>query len=187
MAVIQGSNITKYFGSELIFKGLNFSVNEKERVAIVGPNGCGKSTLIKMIIGEESISANPANEQPGEISIPKNIVVGYLSQKVINDANNTLYDEAIDVFKDQIKREKELELLANKMALEPNNEELHNEYAKKLNYFEANGGYDYHYLIEMILLKFGFKKEDAEIYSSRIKFIQEPKELLNLVTAEFAK
>ena len=51
MAVIQGSNITKYFGSELIFKGLNFSVNEKERVAIVGPNGCGKSTLIKMIIG----------------------------------------------------------------------------------------------------------------------------------------
>ncbi len=160
MAVIQGSNITKYFGSELIFKGLNFSVNEKERVAIVGPNGCGKSTLIKMIIGEESISTNPANEQPGEISIPKNIVVGYLSQKVINDANNTLYDEAIDVFKDQIKREKELELLANKMALEPNNEDLHNEYAKKLNYFEANGGYDYHYLIEMILLKFGFKKED---------------------------
>ena len=162
MAVIQGSNITKYFGSELIFKGLNFSVNEKERVAIVGPNGCGKSTLIKMIIGEESISANLANEQPGEISIPKNIVVGYLSQKVINDANNTLYDEAIDVFKDQIKREKELELLANKMALEPNNEELHNEYAKKLNYFEANGGYDYHYLIEMILLKFGFKKEDFD-------------------------
>lgn len=160
MAVIQGSNITKYFGSELIFKGLNFSVNEKERVAIVGPNGCGKSTLIKMIIGEESISTNPANEQQGEISIPKNIVVGYLSQKVINDANNTLYDEAIDVFKDQIKREKELELLANKIALEPNNEDLHNEYAKKLNYFEANGGYDYHYLIEMILLKFGFKKED---------------------------
>lgn len=48
------------------------------------------------------------------------------------------------------------------MALEPNNEDLHNEYAKKLNYFEANGGYDYHYLIEMILLKFGFKKEDFD-------------------------
>ena len=160
MAVIQGTNITKFFGSELMFKGLNFSVNEKDRVAIVGPNGSGKSTLIKIIIGEESLSSNPSNETPSEISIPKNVVVGYLSQKVINDTNNTLYDEAMDVFKAQIQREKELEELANKMSINPNDEDLHKEYAKKLNYFEACGGYDYHYLVEMILLKFGFKKED---------------------------
>ena len=47
MAILQVSNLTKYFGTNLLFERLNFAINEKERVALVGPNGCGKSTLIK--------------------------------------------------------------------------------------------------------------------------------------------
>ena len=160
MAILQVSNLTKYFGTNLLFERLNFAINEKERVALVGPNGCGKSTLIKIIMGEETPSTNLSNEQPGSVSIPKNVVVGYLSQKVIENADNTLLDEALLVFKTQIKLENELNVMAEAISKNPYDETLQQEYAKKLNNFENKGGYDYHYLIEMILLKFGFKKED---------------------------
>lgn len=160
MAVIQGTNITKYFGSEMLFKNLNFTINEKDHVALVGENGCGKTTLIKIILGKEAISSNPYNESMGNVSIPKNIVIGYLSQNVINDFNHTLLEEALTVFGKQIECEKELEELTKTMANHPQDDKLQDIYAKKLNSFEAIGGYDYHYLIEMILLKFGFSKDD---------------------------
>lgn len=160
MAILQVSNLTKFFGTNLLFERLNFAINEKERVALVGPNGCGKSTLIKIIMGEETPSTNLSNEQPGSVSIPKNVVVSYLSQKVIENANNTLLDEALLVFKTQIKLENELNAMSEAISKNPYDEILQQEYAKKLNNFENKGGYDYHYLIEMILLKFGFKKED---------------------------
>lgn len=160
MAILQVSNLTKFFGTNLLFERLNFAINEKERVALVGPNGCGKSTLIKIIMGEETPSTNLSNEQPGSVFIPKNVVVGYLSQKVIENANNTLLDEALLVFKTQIKLENELNAMSEAISKNPYDEILQQEYAKKLNNFENKGGYDYHYLIEMILLKFGFKKED---------------------------
>ena len=160
MAILQVSNVSKYFGDFLLFKDVNFAINEKDRIALIGPNGCGKSTLLKIILGIEEISSNLMNEPIGKVAINKGLTIGYLSQDVISDVNHTLLEEALEVFTFQIAREKELEKISNEIANNPHDSILQKEYARKLELFESNGGYDYHYTIEMILLKFGFTKEE---------------------------
>ena len=95
-----------YFGfpTENIFSGISFNVFEKDRLAIIGANGTGKTTLIKLILGKES-------PLKGNIALARNITVGYLSQEVIANINNTLYEEALLVFVDTIRLGKEVERL----------------------------------------------------------------------------
>ncbi len=162
MAIVTFSNVTKEFQGETLFSHLNFAVQEKEKVALVGPNGSGKSTLIKLLLGKESLNANEAHEPKGEISIKKGTVIGYLSQDVISDVSHTLLQEAEEVFHVQREKEKEIERLAEQISLYPEDVSLQNLYDRKYRDFETSGGYDYLYLVEMILLKFGFQKEDFQ-------------------------
>ncbi len=141
------------FPTENIFSGISFNVFEKDRLAIIGSNGTGKTTLIKLILGKE----NPIK---GNLALARNISVGYLSQEVISNMNNTLYEEALLVFEETIKLGKEVERLEKEIALNPEDENLMDEYGKKQNIFFNKNGYDYPYLIDMMLSKFGFKKED---------------------------
>lgn len=144
-----------YFGfpTEKIFDGISFNVFEKDRLAIIGANGTGKTTLIKLILGKET-------PNKGNLALARNITVGYLSQEVISNINNTLYEEALLVFEDVIKLGKEVERLENEIALHPDDYRLMEEYGKKQTTFLNKNGYDYPYLIDMMLSKFGFKKED---------------------------
>lgn len=153
MLLVTINNLSKEFKGEVLLKDVNFTINDKDRIALIGPNGCGKTTLLKMLIEELEIDK-------GSISIAKNVRIGYLSQDVISSLNNSLYEEAINVFSSLIAKEKELEELTHKLANEPNNEKLIEEYGKKQTIFSSLGGYDYHYKIEMMLSKFGFKKSD---------------------------
>lgn len=156
--ILSIQNMSFGFPSEDIFDNVTFSIYEKERVAIIGANGTGKTTLIKLILGKET-------PNKGNINLLRGITIGYLSQEVIQSEENTLYDEALLVFKDLIRIEKELQILEEKIAQNPNDQKLIDEYGKKQHYFQINNGYDYHYLIDMFLSKFGFKKED---YSRKI-------------------
>lgn len=141
------------FPTENIFSGISFNVYEKDRLAIIGANGTGKTTLIKLILGRETPTK-------GNLALARNITVGYLSQEVITNINNTLYEEALLVFEDTIRLGKELERLENELTLHPEDYRLIEEYGKKQNAFMLKNGYDYQYLIDMMLSKFGFKKED---------------------------
>lgn len=141
------------FPTQKIFDGISFNVYEKDRLAIIGPNGTGKTTLLKLILGKEV-------PDKGIVALSKSITVGYLSQEVISDINNTLYEEALLVFNDVIRQGKEVARLEAELSLHPNDTNLINEYGKKQHSFEINHGYDYQYLIEMMLSKFGFKKEE---------------------------
>lgn len=141
------------FPTENIFSGISFNVYEKDRVAIIGANGTGKTTLIKLILGKEK-----ANK--GNLALARNITVGYLSQEVISNINNTLYEEALLVFEDTIRLGKEIERLEHELTIRPDDYRLMEEYGKKQNTFLLKNGYDYPYLIDMMLSKFGFKKED---------------------------
>ena len=156
--ILSIQNMSFGFPSEDIFDNVTFSIYEKDRVAIIGANGTGKTTLIKLILGKET-------PNKGNINLLRGITIGYLSQEVIQSEENTLYDEALLVFKDLIRIEKELQILEEKIAQNPNDQKLIDEYGKKQHYFQINNGYDYHYLIDMFLSKFGFKKED---YSRKI-------------------
>ncbi len=85
--VAYAKNLTMGFGSNILFRNLNFLVKKRDRLFISGPNGCGKSTLIKLLLGQlEAIS--------GEIEFGYNVTVGYYDQENQNlDDNNTVLDE----------------------------------------------------------------------------------------------
>lgn len=159
MVVLTVSNVNKSFGAEELFSSVTFSVNDTDRMAIVGANGTGKTTLLKMIIGEEDITPSRADGTKGAIFFAKGIKYGYLSQDVIESLDNTLKEEALLVFKDLIKMEKDLETLATKYAEDPSNPTLEKQYGRMLSEFESKGGYDYHYKVNMMLSKFGFSEE----------------------------
>lgn len=141
------------FPTENIFSGITFNVYEKDRLAIIGSNGTGKTTLIKLILGKEY----PIK---GNLVLSKNITVGYLSQEVISNINNTLYEEALLVFEDTIRMGKDLEKMEQQISLYPDDNRLIEEYGRKQEIFIRKNGYDYPYLIDMMLTKFGFSKDD---------------------------
>ncbi len=157
MVVLSVSNVSKSFGTETLFSSLTFGVNENDRMAIIGANGTGKSTLLKMIIGQEEITLTSSGK--GAIFFAKGVKYGYLSQDVIESINHTLEEEALLVFKDLIKMEKELESLADLYALNPHDANIEKQYGTLLSRFEHLGGYEYRYKIKMMLSKFGFNEE----------------------------
>lgn len=153
MQILSLQNIKKEFHGEVLFENITFSMNENDRVALIGNNGCGKTTLLKMILKQEEVTS-------GIIVTQAKKRIGYLSQEVIENIENTLEEEILNVFCNLRKKEQELEKIVEEMNAHPQNMELVDRYSKELEIFTAEGGYDYPYKIEMMLNKFGFRKED---------------------------
>lgn len=150
---VQG--LTKEFSGERLFEPVSFIVREHDRTAIIGPNGAGKSTLIKILLGKEEATT-------GQVIISKNVRIGYLSQDVIENPENTLYEEALSVFRPLMEEEKRLAELSEKISNSPNDEKLLSEYSRRQDAFETSGGYNYKYKIDMILNMFSFHKDSYE-------------------------
>ena len=153
MQILDVQNLKKEFNGEVLFSNVSFSINEKDCLAIIGPNGNGKTTLLKMILGEEEIDG-------GNIAISSKTSIGYLRQEVIKDISHSLYQEVEDVFIDLIEEEKKLNSLEEKISFDPSNQKLIDEYSTRLNSFIERDGYNFRYKINMMLSKFGFHKED---------------------------
>ena len=115
--------------------------------------GMEKDSLLKMILGKEEITK-------GIIALAKGTRIGYLSQDVIENSNNTLYEEARHVFDDLIEKEEELNRLTKELENNPTSKELMDLYGRKQQHFTSIGGYDYLYKIDMLLSKFGFTSDD---------------------------
>ncbi len=153
MQILSVNKLKIEFGDFVLFDNVSFNLNDDDRLAIVGPNGQGKTTLLKLIL-------NQLEKTSGDINFAKGVNVGYLSQEVIKNINHSLHEEVIEVFNDLIAMEKQLKDLENRLSNDTNNAELMDEYGKLQTMFINLGGYDYHYQIEMMLSKFGFKKDD---------------------------
>lgn len=153
--ILSVQDVYKEFSGEKLFSPTSFIIRDHDRTAILGPNGTGKSTLIKMILGKEEASG-------GKIIFSKNTTIGYLSQDVIENPEHTLYEEALGVFKNIIELENKISSLSKEIALDPNNQELLNSYSNAQNTFEALDGYNYKYKISMILNMFSFSHDDYE-------------------------
>src|SRR6202162_3258509 len=86
--VISFSNINKQYGRQLIFVDASFQLNPGEKVGLVGPNGGGKTTLLRMVVGEEA-------PDEGEVAVPKKLTIGYFRQDVEEMKGRSVLDEAI--------------------------------------------------------------------------------------------
>lgn len=153
--ILTVQNMYFSFPTERLFCDVTFSVYAKDRVAIIGANGTGKTTLVKLILNREI-------PDKGMVALSKGVSIGYLSQEVIQNEENTLYQEALLVFEPLIRLEKELEDMEKAIASQPDDVRLMEEYGKKQHFFQIRGGYDYPHLIEMFLTKFGFRKEEFD-------------------------
>lgn len=150
---VQG--VTKEFSGERLFESVSFIVRDHDRTAIIGPNGTGKSTLIKILLGQEEATS-------GQVIISKNVKIGYLSQDVIENPDNTLYEEVLSVFRPLMEEEKKLSELSLKISENPDDTSILNEYSKRQEVFEANDGYNYKYKIDMILNMFSFHHDSYD-------------------------
>lgn len=155
MVIASLQNVTKEYNGEKLFAPVTFQVGDKDRIALIGPNGTGKSTIIKMMTGD-------VHPDSGQIVIGSQYSIGYLSQSVISDLSNTLYDEALNVFSDLVKLEKDIKNVCLALEKEHENETLIKNYASMEERFLANGGYEYRYKVDEMLTKFGFEKKDFD-------------------------
>ncbi len=153
MALLEVNKVKKIFNGEALFDNVTFSVNKGNKVALIGNNGVGKTTLLKMILNQIDIDG-------GNINIAHGSSVGYLSQVMINSFENTLYEEMLLSFKDVLKMKDDLEKLSKELEKEPNNESLLKRYGSLENEFRVRNGYDYEYLISTMVNKFGFSNAD---------------------------
>lgn len=154
MTLLRVNNLRKTFGGNILFDKVSFDVQNTDRIALIGRNGVGKSTLVKMILKEIAPDS-------GDIFIFGGTTIGYLSQDVLEDFSHRLIDEMNLVFSEHIRLEKEIRDVLSQMETN-HSEELLNRYARLETKFSSMGGYEYHTQIDMILTKFGFKKEEYD-------------------------
>ena len=121
-------------------------MKDHDRIALLGQNGSGKTTIFKILLNQLKCTK-------GNVIIPKNVKVGYLSQDVIEDENNTLYQEILSIYKKNIDLEKRVNQISAKLADSPS-DDLLRQYQSALDEFEACGGYSYLYKVDMILMMF---------------------------------
>src|SRR5690242_9350677 len=107
--MIQLNSAGKRFGHKLLFQGADLLITARDRVGLVGGNGTGKSTLLKMLAGEESLDY-------GSLSIAKGISAGYLPQDGLALSGNTVFAECISVFSRLRGMEEELQQLTARMS-----------------------------------------------------------------------
>lgn len=147
--------VEKSFADNLIIKDASFKIEENEKVALVGVNGCGKTTLIKMIIGEEDIDK-------GQILINKSANIGYLSQNSSPESELSIYDEVFSTRADLPEMENTLRSIEQEMNTVGGSdlERLMKRYASLSEAFERAGGYEYRSRVVGVLKGMGFDESD---------------------------
>ncbi len=152
------TNVSKFYNGNQILKDINLTIDENDRIGLIGINGCGKTTLLRLITGKED--PDRFTEEDGIISFASKTNIGYLEQMGALDNENTVIEEMKGVFSELYAvsdRMKELEKL---MAENPvNYEKLAEEYAQKSSYYEANDGYNIKVKIKTILNGMGFTED----------------------------
>ena len=150
MISIGVENISLSFGGETILDGINFSLNEGDKLGIVGVNGAGKSSLLRIITGEYM----PDN---GNIYVAKNHSIAVLDQHLALNPENDVLSEILSVFSSLVKLERELEEIQQKA--ESGNSEAAIQYSRLYEQFKETGGLLYRSKCRGMLLRFGFTEE----------------------------
>ena len=162
MIILSCNNISKSFAETSILKNISFSIRKGEKVGLIGMNGTGKTTLLKILSKQL-----PYDE--GYIHFSKDAVIGYLKQDSIFQTQNTIYDEAVSVFANLIKDElrlRSLEIAIAKQSQISKNaheiEKIMDDYTALTDKFERNDGYSFRSKVRGVLNGLGFSSADLD-------------------------
>ncbi|MFC6322922.1 ABC-F family ATP-binding cassette domain-containing protein [Companilactobacillus baiquanensis] len=160
MILLQAQNITKNFGTKKLFENVNFEVQDTSRIGLVGRNGVGKSTLLKIISDQESYSA-------GNIALKKDTNIGYLAQDSGLNRDNIIFDEMEKIFTYLKKQEEQMHELEAKLAdnTTKDYDQILKQYDQLQNTFRQENGYGYQSEIRSVLKGFGF---DEDVWQDKI-------------------
>ena len=143
MIDINLNKVSKSYGFDKVLNNIDLTINKGEKVALIGSNGSGKSTILKLIVGIENASS-------GDISIRKNITIGYLSQIPV-DENKTVKEYIYDTFKNLLELKEKLEKLENNLSSDI---KVINKYTQIQDEFIRLGGYEFETKISKVLSAF---------------------------------
>ncbi|GIO10625.1 ABC transporter ATP-binding protein [Cohnella xylanilytica] len=153
--LLQASGITKYYGATPVLEGVSIQINERDRIGLVGVNGAGKSTFLRILAGE--LSADH-----GSVSKPRELKVGYLAQNSSFEGSLSLHEVMMNAFGSLLEQEKELRKLEERMA-DPQEqkdaaryEALLSQYADRNDKFREAGGFEMNNRIRSVLHGMGF-------------------------------
>ncbi|GGE30304.1 ABC-F family ATP-binding cassette domain-containing protein [Streptococcus himalayensis] len=151
MIILQATKIERSFAGEVLFDNLSFQIDERDRIALVGKNGAGKSTFLKILVGEEEPTS-------GMIQKKRDLTLSYLAQDSRFESDNTIYDEMLQVFKDLRQTEKRLRDMELQMGELTGQalEQLIQTYDSLSEEFRLAGGFTYEADIRSILNGFKF-------------------------------
>lgn len=159
MALAAFCDVHKAFGPEVLFSGLNLHFYAGQKVGLIGPNGCGKTTLFRMILGTET-------PDMGRLVCANDLKIGYLSQEPSFDGQKTVLEEMHDGMAELLTMLRRIEDLADRMA-HPEGKDISSimkEYDRLCHAFEINGGYRYEARIKSTLAGLGF---GPELYNTK--------------------
>ena len=153
-------NLKVEFGARPLFHDVSYVVGDKDRIALVGKNGAGKSTMLKIIAGLQQPTS-------GTVSIPKEMTIGYLPQVMKLADTRTVRQEAETAFEDIHKLKAEVERLNNQMVerTDYESEEYHaliDRFTRESERYQLMGGGNYQAELEQALLGLGFRREDFD-------------------------
>lgn len=160
MIIMQLKNISKSFAGIPLLRDVQLEVRKQDRIALVGRNGTGKSTLLKMMTGRESYDS-------GDIYMPKSLEIGYLAQHNALESDLTIWEEMLTVFSDLIEEEHILKKMAEQIEeislTGAHDERLMIEYGQRQEAFQEKGGYRYQSDVKGVLNGLGFSYEDFSL------------------------
>jgi ATP-binding cassette, subfamily F, member 3 len=146
-------NVTFEFGARVIVEDATWHIQPGERIGLIGYNGTGKSTLLKLLVGEYSPSS-------GTVERSRTTTIGYLHQDLLSfDTNDSILQVALGAFEKILQLEKEIEELGKELEKTGDEKTLH-DYSDKLHELETLGGYNIHHRTEEVLQGLGFSNTD---------------------------
>ncbi len=162
--ILSMENISKIYNGKTILDNVCLTIEDNDRIGLVGVNGCGKSTLLKIITGKEEYESQPEPNVP-RLAVTRGSSVGFLEQNSGLDRSSKVMEEMQSVFSGLLSVQDELRRLEEEMSRpevhrnEKHFNEISAEYARKTAYFESNEGYLINVKIKTVLNGMGFGPE----------------------------
>lgn len=171
MPLLTANRLAKSFGAEDIFDGLSLSIPHRARIGLVGPNGVGKTTLLRILIGLDEPSE-------GSVQRARGLEIGYLPQGGGLDSDKTLWEECLTVFSGLVARQRELARLEKEMTDPGQAEAALDAYGRLQDEFDRLGGYTFEQQIRQTLAGLGFSQDDLNRPVSQLSGGQRTRALL---------